>query len=121
MKNKHGSYSDNWKYINHYLRIPIEGEEGFIEDKDSNQVLGIMDSGNVGVLDVVLLNKTLPIKESQKWLRGMADNSGYFSLLNPSTGKVLTWIDDEILIVRGILKEIFFNYIMIHLICPFSI
>ena len=102
MKNKHGSYGEYWKYRNHYFIIPIEGEEGFIEDKDSSQVLGIIYSENVGEFDVILQNKTLPIKESQRWFRGMADNSGYFSLLNPSTGKVLTWIDDEILIVRGI-------------------
>ena len=87
--------------------IPAEGEEGFIEDKDSLKVLGIKGIENGTDLEVVLENKIEPPTASQKWIRGLAYTSGYFSFINPITGKVLTRINETKLNIRGILDFIF--------------
>ena len=74
--NKKGTwkYSDKKWYIN---------EEGFIEDQDSSEVLGIDGTG------VTLEEKMEPINDLQIWTKSEPDKRGWFRFQNPSNQLLL--------------------------------
>ena len=90
MDGKHGDTLINrnflpWAYDNTapYV-LPDEGKEGFIEHPNGT-VLSILSDDTV-----VLQEKSSPISDEQKWLRGEKDANDWFTFTNPKSGKVLT-------------------------------
>ena len=87
---KHGSKLINRNFLHWPFEstepyvLPNEGTEGYIEHPDG-MVLGILSNTTV-----VLEEKSSPISDEQKWLRGSMDANDWFTLTNPKSGKVLT-------------------------------
>ena len=75
---------DNWGYKGTHFTIPDEGVEGYIEEKGTSKVLGIVaDSMNVE------LQTKIEENENQMWKRSAGDANGWFSFTNEKSGKVL--------------------------------
>ena len=70
---------------NHAWNLPIEGEEGYIEEDTTSLVLGI-DSQAPWKPKLVTKNAT---NRQQKWIRER-HNDNYFTLKNAETGNFLT-------------------------------
>ena len=75
--------------------LPNEGTEGYVEHSDG-MVLSILSDSTV-----VLKEKSSPISDDQKWLRGALDANDWFTLTNPKSGKVLTAPSTTTLSIEG--------------------
>ena len=98
LMNKNG----NWMYQNKAWSIPSECYDGNIEDQDSGDVLGLLDDATAHGSKVVLEDKARTLIDGQRWVRGVADKTGWFKLKNPFSGRVLTSQTPSILIISGI-------------------
>ena len=77
-----------WKYSDKVWNLPSEGEVGIIEDQASGKVLNILEE--INGTEVILDDKTEPISDGQKWVRGKANAEHWYTLTNVKSGKVLT-------------------------------
>ena len=71
--------------------LPVSGGIGYIEDASSGKVLSVVGNGmewNGDGMMVMLQEKITPVSDSQKWIRGM-EVGGYFTLVNPTSEKML--------------------------------
>ena len=88
--------------------LPLIGTEGYIEDQATGMVLGITKYNTLERTSVVLEAKQMPLSEEQMWSRSKFDS---FSLINPSSGKVLRSLGDGSVTIEGMylhsLKNLF--------------
>ena len=63
--------------------------EGELTDLSDGDICSTVDKANI-----------VQSKPRQMWKKGSADGDGYFTLLNPYTGKLLTATPDQKLIVK---------------------
>ena len=78
--------------------LPLIGTEGYIEDQATGMVLGITKYDTLERASVVLEAKQMPLSEEQMWSRSKFDS---FSLINPSSGKVLRSLVDGSVTIEG--------------------
>ena len=82
-------YGTSEEYNLKHWNIPIEGQNGTIEEISTSKVLGLKDnSTKFGAL--VILEIKVNGSEYQLWSRSNTTTSGYFSLRNPISGRYLT-------------------------------
>ena len=95
--------NSNWLYQENSWTITAEGSEGNIEDQSSGKVLGLFNNNTeLGTMVVLEPKKRSVSSEGQKWLRDLADESGWFRLRNPLSGRVLTAQTPTITALAGI-------------------
>ena len=80
--------------------LPVSGGIGYIEDTSSGKVLGLVGDGIGPNMMVMLQEKITPVSDSQKWIRGM-EVGGYFTLVNPTSEKMLYVENPSLTIVIG--------------------
>ena len=76
-----------WKFTEKTWFIPEEQSHGSINDYSTGLVLGDMGDGTDSV---VLQEQSNPLSDGQIWTRSTYDEDGFFTLKNPSSGRVLT-------------------------------
>ena len=87
--------------------VPVEGEEGIIENQMSAKILGLKNNDTASGTEVVWQTKDESISVSQKWLRvkssgfGFGDQSDWFTLVSSLSGRVLTTSEEQKLIITG--------------------
>ena len=86
--------------------LPNEGSRGLIQDDTIGGGLGFVlgTKKNQDIFEVILEAKRSQrggIKNSQKWMRGQADEDGWFTLKNPYSGKFLSASDENRLLIEG--------------------
>ena len=67
--------------------LPDPDKKGFIEDRESGQVLTMLHDSSTDV-NVVLEEKAISASERQTWMRSL-DTGGFFTITNPMSGKIL--------------------------------
>ena len=87
--------STNWK-------IPGTGEKGTIQNTDSGDTGYLRTNGNIAAGSAVEEMALVANDDGQLWERSTDDDLGYFILLNPKSGKVLTGANTpNILTIEG--------------------
>ena len=85
LTNKRG----DWEFQSSLWILPKEGKDGgYIEDS-SGHVLGLQDGATKFDTSVILDSKNASITDEQNWIRGKADNQGYFTLQNSLSDRFL--------------------------------
>ena len=80
----------NWAFGHTKWSIPDDGKEGYVEDIQSNEVLGIVGEPMSGAEVTMQTNQSLGIS-NQKWIRKRYKNyTNWFTLTNSNTGLFLT-------------------------------
>ena len=69
-------------------KIPDEDETGTIQEIGSSKVLGLKNNATKKRTDVIL--ETFEGSEYQMWTRSKKTSDGYFTLLNPISGRALS-------------------------------
>ena len=85
------------------------GKEGYVEDKATGKVLGILNNDTVSGTEVLLMEKVKPITERQKWSRLSVLSPGFlqrFALINSYSGKALTVHPDTKITIESKLLRI---------------
>ena len=90
-----------WKFDDKVWIVPPEGEISYIKDWSSGKVLGISNIVSETEKLVVLQSEADPLSDNQKWLRSHYDEDGFFTLTNPSSGKILTASGVTKLTIKG--------------------
>ena len=93
-----------WSFADKVWIVPPEGEISYIKDWSSGQVLGIPNIVSGTEKLVVLQSEANPLSDNQKWLRSHYDEDGFFTLTNPSSGKILTASSITKLTIKGWLQ-----------------
>ena len=96
------SFFQEWK-------IPDMGKEGYVEDKATGKVLGIINNDTVSGTKVLLMEKIKPITDGQKWSRLSVLSPGFlqrFALINSYSGKALTVHPDTKITIESKLLRI---------------
>ena len=102
----------DWKYGNQEWNIPREGQIGFIEVQNSDQVLGV-SGPNTAMSEVDLQKKNNSSSFNQKWLRGKGHDFSFFeevqgvwfTLQIPSSGLYLSVDLIANLTIKGLYTE----------------
>ena len=102
----------DWKYGNQEWNIPREGQIGFIEVQNSDQVLGV-SGPNTAMSEVDLQKKNNSSSFNQKWLRGKGRDFSFFeevqevwfTLQIPSSGLYLSVDLIANLTIKGLYTE----------------
>ena len=82
---------------------PASKVMGAQRDTTGKNCIKVDDEGDIFELEVCSMVKKETIVKSkprQMWKKGNADSDGYFTLLNPYTGKLLTATPNQKLIVK---------------------
>ena len=85
------------------------GKEGYVEDKATGKVLGILNNDTVSGTEVLLMEKVKPITDGQKWSRLSVLSPGFlqrFALINSYSGKALTVHPDTKITIESKLLRI---------------
>ena len=85
------------------------GKEGYVEDKATGKVLGILNNDTVSGTEVLLMEKNKPITDGQKWSRLSVLSPGFlqrFALINSYSGKALTVHPDTKITIESKLLRI---------------
>merc|ERR1719483_471925 len=117
LENRNGE----WKFGNKsWSKTVFKGKEGYIKDKESREVLGLLDGETVENTEVILEVKEKGLDNTQKWRmdlsgidkRVVAD--GWFKLKNLIAGRFLTATSPTNLTVTGeiILAERFWSWVI---------
>ena len=69
--------------------MPPEGNEGFIRDKSTSQVLTLEKLNPNEKSKLILKNVSITSSDNQKWIRSSPDSDGWFTLKNPSSNEFL--------------------------------
>ena len=83
------------------------GNEGYIKDKESLEVLGLLDGETVEDTEVILEAKKEVLNNTQKWVKDVTEidskdlADGWFKLKNLVAGRFLTATSPTVLIVSG--------------------
>ena len=86
-----------WKWSHKWW---IFSTDGSIKDYATGNVLGTVNEANSNVM-VELQTKSSPLIDSQKWIAGVPDENGWFTLRSSSSGKVLTASSINTLTLEG--------------------
>ena len=87
MKLENGN-NGKWKFTEKTWFIPEEQSDGCIKDYSTGLVLSHLGHGIDSA--VVLEEENNPLSDGQIWTRSTYDEDGFFTLKNPSSGRVLT-------------------------------
>ena len=83
------------------------GNEGYIKDKESLEVLGLLDGETIEDTEVILEAKKEVSNNTQKWVKDDSEidskdlADGWFKLKNVMSGKFLTATSPTVLTVSG--------------------
>ena len=86
-----------------YFFLSKLGNEGYIKDKESLEVLGVLDGDN----EVILESKKEVSNNAQKWVKDVSEidskdlADGWFKLKNLMDGRFLTATSSTVLTVSG--------------------
>ena len=105
MKLENGN-NGKWKFSEKTWFIPEEQSHGSIKDYSTGLVLGHVGDGTDSV---VLQEESNPLSDGQIWTRSTYDEDGFFTLKNPSSGRVLTSSSITSITAKGM--QIFGQYL----------
>ena len=86
LKNKDISF---WEFGDKEWSVPPEGNEGFVQDKRTGQVLTLEKLNPNEKSKLILKNESITGSDNQKWIRSSPDSDGWFTLKNPSSNEFL--------------------------------
>ena len=81
--------------------LPSAGTTGTIQNQDSGALNGYLDTNGTTADGSAVFEEALhgAIEDGQLWERSADDSSGYFTLMNPKSGKLLTG-DNTTIVLR---------------------